>query len=81
MSEDFGIVWKLPIARWIPTLVERHADLWADKSEEYWLMRLMSELGELAAALANDHEHPWQLEAAQVAAIATNMLKHKGLDV
>ena len=52
---------------------------WATLPPCYWLARLTAELGELAAAIAADHEHPWELEAAQIAAIAINMLRVHGL--
>ena len=54
-------------------------DTWATLPPCYWLARLTAEVGELAAAIASDHEHPWELEAAQVAAIAINMLRVHGL--
>jgi len=59
-------------------LREEHRDLWAELPPCYWLVRLVAEMGELAAAIADEHEHPWELEAAQIAAIAQNMLRHHG---
>jgi len=54
-------------------------DTWATLPPCYWLARLTAEVGELAAAIADKHEHPWELEAAQVASIALSMLKVHGL--
>ena len=78
MGGDYEYVRTQPVESWVALLVQRHSTLWQSESLEYWLCRLVSEVGELAAALSDQHEHPWQLEAAQVAAIATNMLKHHG---
>lgn len=69
----------------VELLVLRHVEkeTWKTLPPCFWLARLVAEVGELAAAIASDHEHPWELEAAQIAAIAINMLRWHGrsLDV
>ena len=82
---DWEYLKSLPGTHKWPELVEilaqHHFDMstWAALPPCYWLARLMAEVGELAAAIAADHEHPWELEACQVASIAVNMLKIHGL--
>lgn len=85
MSGDYADVqdWIDKGCRWeaVPHLLRlKHADQWVDQPMEYWFARFVAEVGELGAALAHDHEHPWQLEAAQCAAILLNMLAHLGAE-
>lgn len=65
----------------VEILAQRHSDgdTWAALPLCYWLARLMAEVGELAAAIVSKHEHPWEMEAAQIASLAINMLKVHGL--
>jgi NTP pyrophosphatase (non-canonical NTP hydrolase) len=80
MSDDSEWLgsYHVPVEEWPRLLTEHYATLWANESPSYWFRRLVAEVGELAEALNGEHEHIWQLEAAQVAAIATNMLRHLG---
>ena len=63
------------------TLENRHGNMletWRNEPEEYWLMRLMQEVGELASSLANDHDDPPDWELMQIRAICGNwLLKRK----
>lgn len=56
-------------------LKQQYAEKWRDKPESYWLMRLIQEIGELASALANDHEHTPDHELEQIASITLNWLE------
>lgn len=75
--KDYEFLCGRPVVTWVPFLVARHGHLWEGESLEYWVMRLEEEMTELVQAVEGRHEHPWELEAAQVAAIAINMLRHK----
>jgi len=65
----------------IEILVRRHGDrgTWQSLPRLVWLGRLMAEIAELVAAVADDHEHSWEFEAAQIASICINMLRWHGL--
>lgn len=56
-------------------LAEFHKDKWQDKDESYWLARLVEEVGELGASLADDHEHTPDVELRQISSICINWLK------
>jgi len=58
-------------------LEEQHAETWRDKPDEYWLARLMQEVGELASALVGDHDDTPEWELAQIAAICRNWLRKR----
>lgn len=51
-----------------------HTQVWRDKHDEYWMMRLMQEVGELASSLAGDHEDSPEHKLEQIAGIAINWL-------
>lgn len=55
-------------------LVAQHSETWRKEPESYWLSRLIEEVGELAMALNDRHEHTPELELRQIAAIAINWL-------
>jgi hypothetical protein len=57
-------------------LADKYANKWQDESESYWFARLVEEVGELGASLANDHEHTPDVELRQIATIAMNWLRH-----
>jgi len=61
----------------IESTIQKHADRWQDKSEAYWLARVMQEVGEFASALAGDHDDPAEWEAVQIISILTNWLKRR----
>jgi len=48
---------------------------WRNKKETYWYLRLLEEVGELGASLANDHEDSPDWELRQIAAICMNWLE------
>jgi hypothetical protein len=56
-------------------LKSQHAHTWRDKPEDYWLARLMAEVGELAGALVGDHDDEPEWELTQIAAICINWLE------
>jgi NTP pyrophosphatase (non-canonical NTP hydrolase) len=53
---------------------------WRDKPDDYWLARLMQEVGELASALADDHDDTPEHELAQIASICLNWLDKREED-
>lgn len=55
-------------------LTNQHSNYWRDKSDDYWFYKLLEEVGELGASLANEHEHPPELELCQISAICLNWL-------
>jgi len=56
-------------------LQQLYAMHWRDRSSDYWLKKLMQEVGELASALAGDHEDPAEWELMQIRAICGNWLR------
>lgn len=52
-----------------------HKDSWSDKNNNYWLQRLLQEIGELSSVMAGDHEDTMEHELAQIASIALNWLR------
>lgn len=54
-----------------------HRETWQDRDDAYWFQRLVSEVGELGASLAGDHDDPPEWELAQIASIARNWLRKK----
>ena len=54
-----------------------HEKLWRDKDDDYWFYKLLEEVGELGASLANTHEHPPELELSQISSICLNWLNKK----
>lgn len=57
------------------TLKEKYKTTWREQPESYWFYRLMEEVGELGASLANDHKDPPEWEMKQIAAICLNWLE------
>ncbi|MCA9389987.1 hypothetical protein KC571_01170 [candidate division WWE3 bacterium] len=53
---------------------EKYRNKWRDQPEDYWLARLMQEVGELASSLAHDHDDPPELELTEIASICLNWL-------
>jgi len=56
---------------------ERHRANWRDKSDAYWFMRLVEEVGELGASLAGDHDDTPEHELIQIASICMNWLEKR----
>lgn len=56
-------------------LRRKYSAKWRDRDEHYWMERLMQEVGELASALAGDHDDPPEWELKQIAAICINWLE------
>jgi hypothetical protein len=61
--------------REVLALAAEHAHRWVDRDGAYWCQRLMQEVGELASALAGDHDDSPEHELRQVASIAINWLR------
>ena len=53
---------------------EKYSHKWQNKDDDYWCLRLMQEVGELSASLADDHEHTPDYELIQIAGICINWL-------
>lgn len=64
---------KIPLQ--VRELVDRHRNTWAGHPTSYWFYRLVEEVGELGSSLADHHEHPIELELAEIASICINWLK------
>ena len=58
-------------------LEQTHHTTWQERDENYWLQRLVQEVGELASALAADHDDPPEWELMQIRAIAGNWLRKR----
>ena len=52
-----------------------HAHLWRDRDDNYWLQRLMTEVGEASGVLALDHDDTLEHELTQIASIAISWLQ------
>lgn len=50
---------------------------WRDRPDDYWLARLMQEVGELASSLVGDHDDPPEHELRQIAGICINWLEKR----
>lgn len=48
---------------------------WVHKDDNYWLQRLMQEVGELASVMAGDHDDTMEHELLQIGSIALNWLR------
>lgn len=57
-------------------LADKHKDKWKDRDEHYWFARLVEEIGELGASLAQDHEHTPDIELRQIMTISYNWLRN-----
>ena len=55
-------------------LATDHKDTWRNEPELRWLAGLVAEVGELADALCDRHEHSPEHELTQIAAICLNWL-------
>jgi NTP pyrophosphatase (non-canonical NTP hydrolase) len=53
---------------------KKYAHKWKNKNDDYWCLRLVQEVGELSASLADDHEHTPDYEMTQIAGICINWL-------
>lgn len=54
-----------------------YSNHWQSKGDSYWFYRLLEEVGELGASLANDHEHSPGYELEQIASICINWLEKR----
>ena len=61
-------------------LKKKHVKTWREEPDNYWVVRLFEEVGELASALVNRHEHTPELELAQISAICLNWLEKRAGD-
>ena len=59
----------------ITAMAAKHSHLWLDRADDYWLCRLMQEVGELASVIAGDHSDTVEHELAQIGSIAVNWLR------
>lgn len=57
------------------TLRVKKRKLWRDKTESYWLSRLVEEVGELASSLNGRHPHDPDTELTQIASMCINWLE------
>lgn len=64
-----------PVLKSVVDLAFEHRETWRDKPEDYWLARLMQEVGEAASSLVGDHDDPVEWELTQIAAICINWLE------
>ena len=55
----------------------KYKNFWRDKSEWYWLYRLLLEVRELISALLGVHKDPVRHELEQIAAICMNWLERR----
>lgn len=58
----------------VTKLALKHKLTWRKRSNFYWLLRLIQEVGELALALIGRHRHRPQHELKQIVSIAVNWL-------
>ena len=58
-------------------LKERHRNTWRNRSNLFWLIGLLEEVGELTLSLIGLHKHPPDLELKQIATIALNWLEKR----
>lgn len=56
-------------------LVVKYKDQWKDKDDNYWLQRLMEEVGELSGVMAKNHDDTMEHELSQIASISLNWLR------
>jgi len=63
-----------PIVDLTADIAAQHAHRWRDKDDDYWLKRMVQEVGELASVLANDHDDTVEHELFQIASITINWL-------
>ena len=56
----------------------RFRDYWRDEPENYWFMRLMQEIGELADTFTGETQDDRAHELRQIASICMNWLENRG---
>jgi len=54
---------------------EKYRGKWLDKDDNYWLQRLMQEVGEAASVMAGDHADSLEHEIRQIGSISINWLR------
>lgn len=62
-------------ARTVGDMAKKHRHRWLDRADDYWLCRLMQEVGELASVIAGDHPDTIEHELTQIGSIAVNWLR------
>ncbi len=65
----------MDIVKMVYELKKKHEATWREKPESYWFARMVEEVGELAGALKETHEHTPDWELSQIASIALNWLE------
>lgn len=71
---------ETPTSKAIREIIEHayiHGDMWRDKGNLYWLIRLLEEVTELILSLAGIHKDDPEWEIKQIATIAINWLAHR----
>ena len=71
---------SIPADDWLAEVLKLkqvHSGTWQSESESRWLGGLIEEVGELASALENTHEHTPDYELTQIAAICLNWLEYR----
>ena len=59
-------------------LKDDHSETWRDRSDWYWLWRLLLEFRELVSAMLGFHKDKPEWEMLQIAAICLNWLDKRG---
>ena len=63
------------VAKSIIELKEKHHQTWRDKSQTYWVFRLIEEVVELIGSLLGLHKGPVEWELMQISAICMNWIE------
>lgn len=73
----YNTLQEAEILKKVVKLRTKYSEKWRDKSDSYWLARLMQEVGELGSSLVKDHEDTPEWELEQIASIALNWLEKR----
>lgn len=73
---DPSLLLQSPVEN-VLALKTQHAHAWREMTEDYWLARLMREVGELSFSLVGGHDDPPEWELTQIAAICLNWLEYR----
>jgi hypothetical protein len=61
-------------------LAEAYKTSWLDETDDYWMLRMLEEIGELAGTLTDRHDDPTELELMQISAMCLNWVRKRILD-
>lgn len=59
----------------VEDMAERYKHKWLDRTDSYWLQRILQEVGEAASVMAGDHDDSLEHELLQIASICVNFLR------